>query len=65
MMNFDFYNLYLINPCKLDDECYIRSVHANKLLDNAKIFTTFEKAVEDIDYLIATSSIVSKTDKTS
>ena len=63
MMNFDFDKLYLVNPCKLDDECYVRSVHACDILDNAKIFSSFESAIEDIDYLVATSSIETKTDK--
>lgn len=63
MMNFDFDKLYLVNPCKLDDECYVRSVHACNILDNAKIFSSFENAIEDIDYLVATSSIETKTDK--
>jgi TrmH family RNA methyltransferase len=63
MMNFDFNYLYLINPCNLDDECYIRSVHAHLILDRAKIFSFFEDAVKNMDYLIATSSIESKTEK--
>ena len=63
MMNFNFKNLYLINPTNIDDECYIRAVHADKILDNAKIFQTFNDSIEDIDYLVATSSIESKTDK--
>jgi TrmH family RNA methyltransferase len=63
MMNFDFRNLYLVNPTKLDDESYIRAVHADKILDNAKIFSSFKEAVDNIDYLVATSSIDSKTDK--
>ncbi len=62
-MNFDFRNLYLVNPTKLDDESYIRAVHADKILDNAKIFSSFKEAVDNIDYLVATSSIDSKTDK--
>ncbi len=63
MVNFDFYNLYLVNPCELDDECYTRAMHAQKIVDDAKIFTTFEQAIKDIDYLVATSSIESKNDK--
>jgi len=62
-MNFDFDKLCLINPCNLDDECYVRSVHADKILDNARIFSSFEDAIKDIDYLVATSSIETKTDK--
>jgi TrmH family RNA methyltransferase len=63
MANFNFKNLYLINPCKLDDECYSRAMHADKIVENAKIFKSVEPAVKNIDYLIATSSIESKNDK--
>jgi TrmH family RNA methyltransferase len=63
MANFDFKNFYLINPCKLDDECYSRAMHADKIVENAKIFKSVEPAVKNIDYLIATSSIESKNDK--
>jgi len=38
-------------------------MHAYKIIDDAKIFTTFNKAIKDIDYLVATSSIESKNDK--
>lgn len=62
-MNFDFDKLYLVNPCELDDECYTRAVHANSILDNAKKFSSFNDAVKDLDYLIATSSIESRNDK--
>ena len=63
MMNFDFENLYLINPTKLDDECYIRAVHADKILDNAIIYPSFKESIKKIDFLVATSSIESKKDK--
>ena len=63
MANFDFSNLYLVNPCGLDDECYSRAMHAHKILDDAKIFKSFDEAVKNIDYLVATSSIESKNDK--
>lgn len=63
MANFDFKNLYLVNPCKLDDECYARAMHAGYILDEAKIFTSFNEAVKDLDYLVATSSIESMNDK--
>lgn len=63
MANFDFNNLYLVNPCELDDECYSRAMHAHKIIDDAKIFTSFEESIKDIDYLVATSSIESINDK--
>jgi tRNA/rRNA methyltransferase len=63
MMNFDFHQLYLVNPCELDNVCYARAMHATALLDDAKTFSSFTDAVQDLDYLVATSSIESKTDK--
>ena len=63
MANFDFKNLYLINPCELDDDCYARAMHAQDILDDAKIFPSFNEAIKNLDYLVATTSIESKTDK--
>jgi len=63
MMNFDVHQLILVNPCKLDDDCYIRSVHADSILDNAIIVDSFEGAVKNLDFLIATSSIPTLSDK--
>ncbi len=63
MANFDFKNLYLVNPCKLDDKCYSRAVHAQDILENAKIFKDYKEAFKGMDYLVATSSIESYNDK--
>jgi tRNA/rRNA methyltransferase len=63
MMNFDVENLRLVNPCELDSACYARAMHASSILDRARNFTTFEDSVHDLDYLVATSSVESKTDK--
>jgi len=63
MANFDFKNLYLVNPCKFDDECYSRAMHADHIVDNAKVFTSFKQCIKNLDYLIATSSIDSTNDK--
>jgi TrmH family RNA methyltransferase len=63
MMNFDFHNLYLVNPCRLDDDCYARAMHAKKILDEAKFFSSFRRATKDLDYLVATSSIETQSDK--
>ncbi len=56
MMNFDFKTLYLVNPCPVSDDSYIRSVHAASILDNAKIFSSFNEACKHIDLLVATSA---------
>ena len=62
-MNYDFNNLFLVNPCELNDECYARAMHAQEILDNDKIFSSFQDAIKNIDYLVATSSIQSQSDK--
>lgn len=63
MMNFDVEKMYLVNPCELDSICYARAMHATKILDNAKTFPSFKDAIKGLDYLVATSSVESKTDK--
>ena len=63
MMNFDFKHLYLINPPQLNEECYTRAMHAKKILDNAKSYTTLSDAIKNLDYLVATSSVDTKSDK--
>jgi len=63
MANFDFYDLYLVNPCEFDDECYKRAMHAQGIVENAKVFKSFEKAIKEMDYVVATSSVESKNDK--
>ena len=63
MMNFNFDKLYLVNPCEIDDDCYARAMHAQEILDDAEISSSFKEAIKNVDYLVATSSIESKTDK--
>ena len=63
MANFDFNKLILVNPCKLDDECYARAMHAQNLVDNAELFSSFKEATKDLDFLVATSSIDSQNEK--
>ena len=63
MANFDFKNLILINPCKFNDECYARAMHARDILENAEIYNSFKEATNNIDFLIGTSSIETKSDK--
>lgn len=62
-MNFDVHQLVLVNPAVLDDECYIRAVHAHNILDDARIVESFDDAVRDIDFSVATSSIRTISEK--
>lgn len=63
MMNFDIHQLVLVNPCAIDDEAYIRSVHATGILDNAIIVDSFEKAIKEVDVVVGTSAIYTDSEK--
>ena len=63
MMNFNVSTLYLVNPCELNDEAYARAMHAKTILDHAQIFSSFDEAIKDFDYLAATSSITAISEK--
>ncbi|MDG6243495.1 MAG: RNA methyltransferase [Methanolobus sp.] len=57
MKNFDFSDLVLVNPCKLEGEARAMSSHARDILENAKIVSTLEEAIDDRSILIGTTGI--------
>jgi len=64
MMNFGVKRLVLVNPaCPLDQTCYARAMHANKILDEAVTYATFAEATKDLDFLVATSSVEAHSEK--
>ena len=65
MMNFDVTRLTVVSPVpSLDDqECRDRAVHAQTVLDAARLVDTFHDASTQVDYLVGTSAISSKTDR--
>ncbi|HDM66932.1 MAG TPA: RNA methyltransferase [Thermoplasmatales archaeon] len=63
MKNFGFRELYLVNPCSFDDECYQRAMHAVDVLEDAKIYSSFEEATKNMDLLVATSAISTYSEK--
>jgi tRNA/rRNA methyltransferase len=63
MMNFDVHQLILVNPCAIDDEAYIRSVHATSILDKAQIVDSFEEAIKQVDFVVGTSAIFTDSEK--
>jgi len=59
MMNFDVEELRIVGtPEILDDEAYIRAVHAKNILNNAKFYSKLEDAISDIDFTVATTGAV-------
>ena len=63
MKNFGFYDLRLVKPCEINEIAYARATHAKDILDNAKIFDSFEKATKDLSMLIATTGKIRKISK--
>lgn len=57
MKNFGFSDLVLVNPCKLEGEARAMSSHARNILENAKIVSTLEEAIDDCSIIIGTTGI--------
>ena len=65
MMNFDVSSLVVVAPqMSLDtNECRERAVHAQDILDSARVVKSFNEAIGDSDFVVGTSSIVSTSDR--
>jgi TrmH family RNA methyltransferase len=63
MKNFGLSDLAMVNPCEIGDDCLSRAKHAKDLVETAEIFEKLEDAISDIDYLVGTSGVDSKSDK--
>ena len=57
MKNFGFSDLVLVNPCKLEGEARAMSSHARDILENARIVSTHEEAIEGANIVIGTTGI--------
>lgn len=59
MMNFGVKKLRIVGSRDiLDKEAYIRAVHAKDVLDNAEFYDSLKDAIEDVDFVVATSGAV-------
>lgn len=63
MANFNFEELYFVNPCKFGDDAYRRSKHGSYILKNAKIVDKLDEAIEDCFIVAGTSGVISKNDR--
>ncbi|AEH07402.1 TrmJ/YjtD family RNA methyltransferase [Methanothermococcus okinawensis] len=60
MMNFGVNELRIVGSKDiLNDEAYIRAVHAKEILNNAKFYDNLNDATQDIDFIVGTSGAVS------
>jgi len=63
MKNFGIKNLILVKPCEIGDDCYRRAMHAKDVVENAECHETLDAAIKDLDYIVGTSGIDTKSDK--
>ena len=58
MKNFDFNNLIVVNPKPIfpNDKILATSVGAKNIIATSKVFDNLEQAIQDKDYVIATSA---------
>ena len=62
MANFDFRELYLVNPCDLGEDAFRRAKAGNPILDSAKHVTSIEEAIKDCFLVVGTSGITAAGD---
>ncbi|MBC7080681.1 MAG: RNA methyltransferase [Thermoplasmatales archaeon] len=65
MKNFGFKKLIVVSPSfDIDsDDCRKYAMHAQEIIDNAKISGRFEDAIKEMDYVVGTTSKESKHEK--
>ena len=63
MKNFGLKKLILVNPCNIGDETYKRAMHAADVLDDSITVQALDQALKDIDFIVGSSGISSKSDK--
>lgn len=56
MMNFGFKNLAMVNPPLIGVDAMTFAVHAKEIVQNAKIFRTYDEMTENFDVMIGTSA---------
>lgn len=63
MANFGLRDLVLVNPsCELDDDAFRRAKHGSFILDNVRIVSTMDEALEDCFLVAGTSGVTTKGD---
>lgn len=62
MMNFGFHELVLLNPCELDKQARIMSVHAFDIIENARIEFSLKDAVKGSNIIAGMTGNPGKTD---
>jgi len=63
MSNFDVRELRLFDSVPLDDSAYQRAVHAGDILDSARHYQSFPRALRGLDFTVGTTGITNLREK--
>ena len=63
MLNFGVERLWLVEPCAITNETRDRAVHAQRVLDDARVVGSLREVVEEVDWLLAFAARVSANDR--
>jgi len=63
MSNFDVRELRLFDSVPLDDSAYQRAVHAGDILDSARHYQNFPRALRGLDFTVGTTGITNLREK--
>lgn len=63
MSNFGFKDLVLVNPCPLGDEAYKRAKHGRVVLEEARVLSRLDEALEKFDLTVGTTGITTRREK--
>lgn len=61
LKNFGFYDLVLVNPCKIGSDAWMMAQHARDILEHALICGSLDEAVADSNLIIGTTGIRGET----
>jgi len=63
MKNFGVSQLVLVDPCPIGDEAFKRAMHGADVLAKAHVVASLDDAVQDVDLVVGTTGIVTKSEK--
>jgi len=63
MLNFDIDDLVLVRPCERGQESFKRAMHADKVLELARVFDSLDEALKGYSYVVGTSDESTQIDR--
>ncbi|TLZ49557.1 MAG: RNA methyltransferase [Methanobacteriota archaeon] len=63
MKNFGVTNLRLVNPCRIGEEARKRAMHSVSILEAAKRYRSYARAISGMDLVVGTSGVDTASEK--